>query len=152
MEDKKKQLSRWFSDEELKSLIELNNQQEVIKCSNTYPNLYSQMSYAMGDIAEAKNEIMSEVDFLAFTNGFDHIAEIILDSIPLYLSDKLGIEETASSMEPELCIDAKALMDLYNSVTARIEIAKHFLKIDNLRDKIRRKEEVSSLAVKRVLI
>lgn len=152
MEDKKKQLSRWFSDEELKSLIELDNQQEVIKCSNTYPNLYSQMSYAMGDIAEAKNEIMSEVDFLAFANGFGHIAEIILDSIPLYLSDKLGIEETVSLMEPELCIESGALMDLYNSVTARIEIAKHFLKIDSLRDKIRQKEEVSSLAVKRVLI
>lgn len=152
MDDKKKQLHRWFSEEELKVLSELANEKEIVKISKTYPDLYSQMYYAMADISGFKNNITSEIQAIAREVGFAEVAEILLDSIPLFISSELGIKDCLQEMEPEQCINAESLMALQNSVYSRVGAAKHFLKIECLNDRIREKKKVTALAVSRILI
>lgn len=152
MEDKKEQLRKWFSEEELSVLSELVNEKEIVKNGNVFTDLYSQMSYAMSDIAEFKNNIVSEVKSVASETGFSRVAEILLDSIPLFISDELGIKDCLLEMESEQNIDAERLMTLYNDIFSRINTAKHFFKINYLQNEIALKEKVAKMAINKILI
>lgn len=110
------------------------------------------MSYAMEDIAGFKESIALEINSIASEIGFSEVAEFLLDSVPLFIFTELGVKDCLQEMEPEQCISAERLMLLHNSVYARINTAKHFLKIESLRNRIRDKEKVTALAVNRILI
>lgn len=151
-EDKKKQLQKWFSDEELERLAGMAVEKELVKTDNVHPDLYSQMYYAMQDVADAKASILTVIDSLHSALGFKFLAEMILDGIPLSVANELCVADTMSSTEDELYLSAEGRMGLYNSVYAHIEAVKVFLEIGRLEDRIARKTDLIELAENKVLI
>lgn len=147
-EDKKKQLQRWFSDDEMAELSALHDKKEQVKVDHIYPNLYSQMSYAMGDIARFKNNAFEALEKLNGNSG-DAVVKMLIKSIYTEMVTTLEIFEDDSD---EFNFSRKDLREVASNTCAKIEAAELLGEaIQNL-DAIRRAKREIDLAKKGVLI
>lgn len=147
-EDKKKQLQRWFSDDEMAELSALYDKKEQVKVDHIYPNLYSQMSYAMGNIAQFKNNAFEALEKLNENSG-DAVVKMLIKSIYTEMVTTLEIFEDDSD---EFNFSRKDLREVASNTYAKIEAAELLGEtIQNL-DAIRRAKREIDLAKKGVLI
>lgn len=154
MDDKKKQqLLRWFSNEGRSELASLAGVKEKVKVDRIYPDLYSQMFYAMQDIATLKDEIFDEIKELNDMQG-DFIVDKILDSIYLsFISEFMDDEGNLDNAEEEeVIITRKRLFDFSGDLYAKIDAAKHLKLIFDKFNRIRDIKLKIDLAKKGVLI
>lgn len=147
-EDKKKQLQRWFSDDEMAELSALYDKKGQVKVDHTYPNLYSQMSYAMGNIAQFKNNAFEALEKLNENSG-DAVVKMLIKSIYTEMVTTLEIFEDDSD---EFNFSRKDLREVASNTYVKIEAAELLGEaIQNL-DAIRRAKREIDLAKKGVLI
>lgn len=153
MDDKKKQqLLRWFSNEDRSELASLAGVKEKVKVDRIYPDLYSQMFYAMQDIANLKDEIFDGIKELNANQG-DFIIDKILESIYLsFISEFMDEDGNLENAEEEVIITRKRLFDFSGDVYAKLDAAKHLKLIFDKFNRIRDIKLKIDLAQKGVLI
>lgn len=146
-EKKMQQIQKWFSDEELSELKSLSGEKETVKVENIYPNLYSQMSYAMGDIAKLKEEIYGEIEGMCKESG-DFAADALIKSI---YSEFLEIFEPYEDSS-DFNFTRDALKDFAGDTYTKIRAAESIREINNKISRIRSIKLKIDLAKKGVLI
>lgn len=146
-EKKMQQIQKWFSDEEVSELNSLSGKKETVKVENVYPNLYSQMSYTMGDIAKLKEELYEEIEGLYRESG-DFAADALIKSI---YSEFLEIFEPYEDSS-DFNFTRDALKDFADDTYTKIRAAKSIREINNKISRIRSIKLKIDLAKKGVLI
>lgn len=133
MDDKKKQ-------EELNALI---NKKEVMRAGNCYPNLYTQMSYAMSDLQKEEQAIYDEIKELYANQGDFIVNEILKGIYHSFISAFMDGNGNLGDADEEVTITRKNLYDfsgdLYAKVDAVIHLKSafdHFQQIRELKSRI----------------
>lgn len=147
-EDKKKQLQRWFSDDEMAELSALRDKKEQVKVDHIYPNLYSQMSYAMENIAQFKNNAFEALEKLNDVSG-DFVVKSLIKSIYTEMVATLEVFEDDSD---DFNFTREALREVAINTYVKIEAAELLGEAFHNLDAIRRAEREIDLAKKGVLI
>lgn len=146
--DKEKQLQRWFSDEDLKELAELDGKKEQVKVDHIYPDLYSQMSYAMQHVTLFKNNAFEALEKLNAVSG-DEVVKMLLESIYTELVTTLEVYEDDSE---DFNFTRKTLREVASNIYAKIEAAELLGDAIRYLNAVRGAEKEIDLAKKGVLI
>lgn len=138
-----------LTSEELSALNALRGQQEVVKVSRIYPNLYSQMSYSLKDMSEVKNSIFEELKNLDFECGTS-VIDFLLDSIYLECDQYLTPDD--GDDDETIDLSRKGARDLSSNIYAKITAIKHLQKIFDYLERMQTVSNRIEWAKKRVLI
>lgn len=150
-EDKKKK-QYVLSDEELTTLADLAGKNAHVKAGNCYPNLQSQMSYALRDVADLKEQILKLNEELILQSGHFAADALIKSIYDEFVTQFMDSDANLGTGEEEVTITRKELYEFAANTYYKIEASKTLRKIGNNFDSIFHVEKNIDLAKKGVLL
>lgn len=111
--DKKKQID----------LNDLIGKKEVIKAGNTYPDLYSQMSYSFSDLERTEQRILGEIKELYDDQGDFIVSEILKSICPSFINEFMQGNGNRGNGDEEISFTRNQLFDFSVDLGAKIEAA-----------------------------
>lgn len=133
-------------------LSSLESVKEIVKTGNIYPNLYSQMSYAISDLQKEEQGILDEIKEL-YGNQGDFIVPKILESIHhAFIFEFMDGDGNMGDAEEEVTITRKRLFGFSGDIYATIDAVNHLMSVFNRIKYMQVIESRIELAKKGVLI
>lgn len=112
-------------------LSSLESVKEIVKTGNIYPNLYSQMSYAISDLQKEEQGILDEIKELYGIQG-DFIVPKILESIHhAFIFEFMDGDGNMGDAEEEVTITRKRLFGFSEDIYATIDAVNHLMSVFN---------------------
>lgn len=149
-EDKKKKYM--LSDEEIATLAALAGKTTHVKAGNCYPNLQSQMSYALREVADLKEQIFELNEELVLQSGHFAADALIKSIYDEFVTQFMDSDANLGTGEEEVTVTRKELYEFASNTYYKIEASKTLRKIGNNFDSIFHVEKNIDLAKKGVLL
>lgn len=151
-EGKKKKKQYVLSDEEMATLAALSGKNAYVVAGNCYPDLQSQMSYALRDVSDLKNQIFKLHENLILQSGYFASDALVNSIYHEFVTQFMGGDANLGAEEEVITVTRKELFEFASDTHSKIEAAKILRQIGGNFDKIFYAEKNIDLAKKGVLL